>query len=94
MIIAKPKRPITIDGIPARRSTAKFMKDFHREVVAYSARKIPAEIPTGIAMAHEMKTRKVVPTSAGQTPSQTGIPLKIASYGETFPKSNFKFSVV
>jgi hypothetical protein len=79
MIMANPKRPITIDGMPAKRSTPKLIEDLHREMVAYSERKTPAEIPTGTAIAHEIKTRKAVPTIAGQTPSQTGIPLKIAS---------------
>jgi hypothetical protein len=80
--------------MPAKRSTPKLIEDLHREMVEYSERKTPAEMPTGKAIAHEIKTRKAVPTIAGQTPSQTGIPLKIASYGETFPKSNSKFKVL
>jgi hypothetical protein len=70
-IIANPKSPITMDGVPDKKSTINPRNACWRRE-AYSARYIPLAIPTGMAMMDDRITSKDVPRRAGQIPSKTG----------------------
>ncbi len=65
---AYPKRPITIDGIPARHSTQNVMICVTALSGAYSVRYTAAPIPIGAAVSIATATRQSVPTIAGKIP--------------------------
>ena len=82
----KPNRPMTMDGIPASRSTARPMRRFWA-AVAYSLKYSPQPTPGNTARHRVSPTRHSVPAQAGHMPSHTGRRPSRASRGGVRPKN-------
>ena len=91
-ISMKPNSPITIDGTPASRSTARPSQRFARGA-AKQARYTPQPTPGSSAIAIVSASSDSVPAAAGQMPSQTGKRPNMACSGGASPKNSSSPSV-